>query len=143
MEDVRNNWYVGKLAVEVCQWAIGEKEDIFLDYLARRERTEEGYYKEKHYVVTDRRVLRFDLNHESIQYSTVFTCNKLSSINQVFPIPSQSLDWALNPPYPDTEVVLESRKEPYIIKAPAKEDYRSGYKEFITTLAALFPKVER
>ena len=137
LDYVAQNWYLRDYASKIASWAIGEKEAVLEDYLAKKERDQEGYHVEEHYVVTDRRVLHFKLTHRKIEYCTVLVSDDIASIAQRFPVPEPSLDLE-QMRAPNVEVVLKNVTS-ITFEAPPYPEDKGRFKKFVLALVSLFP----
>lgn len=135
---VENQWYLRQYAAIVADWAIGEEEMVLEDYLAKNERDKEGCPAEEHYVVTDRRLLHFNLTRREIDYRTVFVSDAIASISQSFPVPERSEDLS---DYelmraPNVEVTLKTGTSMTFEAPPLSED-KEPFRKFVLALTSL------
>jgi len=140
LDYVAQNWYLRDYASKIASWAIGEKEAILEDYLAKKERDQEGYHVEEHYVVTDRRLLHFKLAHREVEYHTVFVSDDMASIAQRFQAPERPeyfRDYKLMRA-PNVEVVLKNGSS-ITFEAPPYSEDKERFRKFVLALVSLFP----
>lgn len=137
---VKEQWYLSTYTMVVADWAIGEKETVLEDYLAKKERDKESYPEEEHYVVTDRRLLHFKLTRREIEYRTVFVSDAIASISQSFPVPARSEDLRKYELMraPNVEVTLKTGT-PITFEAPPLSEDTEPFKKFVLALISLIP----